>query len=174
MKSSTNKFPVVLLLIGIAICIALLPWGRWFDKSPDEKLSERLAQYVQLRLQDDWVAIYGLIDAEDRRVVPIQRYLQLYGSGAIKTLALTETKREIDLATGTAHVELALDGELRLDRLPASTRASLRLDDKTATRQSGPCPLKWNLRDGAWWLRMDNQAITSRAEDGRQIQPTGG
>lgn len=174
MNSPSRKLTIVLLSLGIAGCIALLPWSTWFDKPPAEKLSDRVAEYVRLRLQDDWVSIYGMMDARDRRAVPIQRFLVLYGSGAIRTVSLTEKSREIDLAAGKAKVELTLDGELQLDKLPAGARSSLRLQDPSALRQSGEFPTDWDLVDGTWWLRMEKQAITGRTPDGKPITATGG
>ncbi|MBL8727869.1 MAG: hypothetical protein JNM25_05530 [Planctomycetes bacterium] len=174
MSSPTRKFTIALLLIGISACLALLPWGTWFGKSFDEKLTDRVAEYVRLRIQDDWVGIYAMTDAKDRRVVPIQRFLTLYGSGAIRTVSLTETARQIDAAAGTAQVDMTLDGELQIDKLPPQARATLRLQDPTATRQSGPASFQWVLRDGEWWLRMDREALTGRTADGKPITATGG
>jgi len=174
MSSSTNKYTVVLLLLGIGTCIALLPWSRWLGKSLDEKLTERINEYVQLRIEEDWIKLYGMTDPEHRRLVSIQRYLQLYGSGAIRAIALTETSRSIDAEKGEARVEMTLDGEVRLDRLPAAARSSLRLDDPSATRQSGPCSLDWKLRDGNWWVRLEHEAVTGRSRDGKPINVTGG
>lgn len=174
MSSSTHKFTLVLLVLGIGTCVALLPWSRWLGKSYDEKLTERLAEYVQLRIDEDWVKVYAMVDAEHRRQVPIQRYLQMYATGAIRTVSLTETSRHIDTATGMATVDMTLDGELRLDKLPASARKSLRVGDASATRQTGPCTLEWKLRDGTWWLRMEHEAVTGRTRDGKPINVTGG
>lgn len=171
MNANSNRLVPILLLIGIALCIALLPWGRWFGKSRDELLSERVAEYVQLRLAEDWPAIYSLIDPGDRRIVPMQRFLVLYGSGAIKPLALSEISREVGATE--AEVELNLDGELQLDRIPQSARNSLAGHDPAARRQAAPFETKWKWRDGKWWLLLDEQARTGRVE-GRPIVPAGG
>jgi hypothetical protein len=173
MNPSNRTFTIATLSVGIATCIALLPWASWFGKSPDEKLSERIAEYVQLRLQDDWVNIYPLTDGRDRRAVSIQRFLSLYGSGAIRTVSLTEKSRQIDLEAGTAEVEMTLDGELQLDKLPASARSSLRMQDPAARRQTGEFTSQWAFYDGNWWLRMEREAVTGR-RNGKPITATGG
>jgi hypothetical protein len=176
MNPSTRKFTAGLLSVGIVGCLALLPWGEWLRgrTSPDAALSARLAEYVALRQADDWVGVYALTDARDRKLVPIQRFLTLYGSGAIRTVALTEKSRQIDLAAGTAMVELTLDGELRLDRLPAAARRTLAPHDPSALRQSGEFTSHWAWRDGTWWLRMEREAVTGRTADGKPITTTGG
>ncbi len=174
MSSSTRRFTIALLLVGIATCLALMPWGRWFGSSADEKLTRRIAEYAQLRQQDDWVNIYAMADARDRRAVSIQRFLTLYGSGAIRTVSLIEKSRQIDVSAGTAQVELTLDGELRLDKLPPAARQSLRMEDPAARRQSGEFTLHWAWQDGNWWLRMEREAVTGRTPDGKPISSTGG
>lgn len=174
MNPSTRRYTIVLLLVGIAVCLALLPWGRWFGASADEKLTQRIAEYVQLRQRDDWVSIYAMADARDRRQVPIQRFLTLYGSGAIRMLSLSEKSREVDLANGAAKVEMTLEGELQLDKLPPSARQTLRLEDKSALRQTGDFTSHWAWRDGNWWLRMEREAVTGRTGDGKPITSTGG
>ncbi|MBL9078262.1 MAG: hypothetical protein JNL08_12200 [Planctomycetes bacterium] len=174
MKTSPNRSVAALLVIGSAICLALLPWSRWFGKSLDEKLTQRLAEYVQLRIAEDWVSIYAMVDPVDRRVVPIQRFLVLYASGAIRTISLTETSRAIDLEKGTAAIEMTLDGELRLDRLPPETRKTLAPHDESSRRQTGAYTANWSLRDGQWWLRLEREAVTGRSSDGKPIGTLGG
>ena len=172
MKTTSNK-SVPLLLLGIAGCLALLPWQRWLGGAPahEERLTERIAQYAGLRQQEDWVSVYGLMDLRDRRAVPLPRFLTLYGLGAVKTVSIKEKSRQVDVGLGTANVVLTLEGELRLEKLPPNVRRSLQPQDPQQLRQTGDFATEWSWADGDWWLRMDKEALTGRTADGKEIAP---
>ncbi|MBL8748025.1 MAG: hypothetical protein JNK78_02620 [Planctomycetes bacterium] len=175
MNSFGNKSVTVLLSIGILGCVVAMPWGRWLHSAvePEAALSERVAEYVRLRKADDWMAIYSMTDASDRQACPLAQYLSLYGMGTLKVVSLEEKKRKIDAATGEATVDMVLEGELQLDRLPPKVRRSLGPQDPSALRKSGPFATEWRWREGNWWLRMDREATTGLSADGKQVRPAG-
>ena len=176
MNALSNK-PIVLLLTGgIAACIALLPWGRLLADAPDPeaRLTQRVAEYAKLRQQDDWLQIYAMMDARDRKAVPLPRFLTLYGRGSLKTISLVEKAREVDLPKGMATVVMTLEAELQLDKLPAERRRSLGPQDPAQLRKSADFATEWFWDEGAWWLRMDVEAVTGRSADGKDIKPAGG
>ena len=172
MKTPRNKSFTLLLLAGSAICIALLPWSRWMT-DPDARLTARVSDYAKLRKEADWVKLYSMMDARDRKAVALPQFLTLYGSGALKVHDLTENSREIDVPNGTARVNFALDAELQLDRLPANVRRSLPAQDPAQLRKKESFDTFWYWESGEWWLRMDPEAVSRRSSDGKEITPVG-
>lgn len=178
MKAQGKLFPV-LLVVGSAVCLALLPWSRWFGPSmePNELLTARVGEYVKARTADDWVAVYGLTAARDRKAVPLQRFIALCGQGVLKTIGMTEKARNIDVPKGEASVTFALEAELQLDRLPPNVRHSLHVESPNDLRKTDEYASSWYWESGTWWLRMPPEAVTGRAADGREIslvKPAGG
>lgn len=183
MNPSSNKTFSLLMIGGIATCVALLPWSRWLatpearmaDRvaQSEQRLTERVAQYAQLREEGDWVKIFAMMAEQDRKVVPINQFLTLYGSGALKVIEMKEESREIDGPHGTAIVKLAIEAELQLDKLPASYRRSLGPQDPAQLRKKERYHSHWYWDEGEWWLRMDPEAVSRRSNDGKDIKPLG-
>jgi len=172
MNPSSNKTFTLLMIGGIATCVALLPWSRWLA-NPDARLTDRVAQYAQLRKEGDWVKIFAMMAAQDRKVVPLAQFLTLYGSGALKVIEMKEASREIDVPHGTAIVKLSIEAELQLDKLPASYRRSLGPQDPSQLRKTERYNSHWFWDEGEWWLRMDPEALERRSSDGKAINPLG-
>lgn len=170
MNSPRNKTFTLLMLGGIATCVALLPWSRWLA-DPDAKLSARVAEYAALRKEGDWVKTFSLYAAQDRKLVPLTTFLQLYGSSPLKVLDMAESEREIDIPNGTARVKLTIEAELQLEKLPAATRRSLGPQDPAQLRKKESYDSHWYWESGDWWLRMDPEAISRRSSDGKDIKP---
>lgn len=172
--TAVNKTLIPILSIGILVCLALLPWKRWCGPDPETRLGVRIAEYAKLRKQEDWIAIYSLMDARDRKAVPLPTFLTLYGRGTLKTIELTEKVRQVDRPNATALVTMTLDAELQLDKLPASYRKSLGPQDPANLRKTADFATEWSWSDGEWWLRMDKEATTGKSSEGRDVTPAGG
>ena len=172
-QNKSNKGVIALLAVGIAGCIYMMPWGQWLHAQPshESRLTERIAEYGQLRQQEDWVKVYDLMDQRDRNKVPRGRFLALYGPGALKVNSIVEKSRAIDTDKGIADVTLTLDGELRLDRLPARIRSTLGPTKPEDLKKQSDFTVQWAWSDNEWWLRMDNAAVTGKNAEGKQITP---
>ncbi|MFY9345838.1 MAG: hypothetical protein WAT39_25325 [Planctomycetota bacterium] len=168
----SNKPLLLALTGGIAVCAALLPWSRWLGPATDPHalLGDRAAEYARLRQAEDWVNVYALTDAHDRKAVPLVRFLSLYGRGTLKTKSLVEKSRAVDLPAGTATVTMTLNAELQLDKLPAAMRGSLGRQDPADLVKVTDYTTQWTWADGTWWLRMDPEAVSGVTAEGKAIK----
>ncbi len=154
--------------ILLAVAAAMLGTLHWTAGQTDpfqgaeKALTARVAEYVRLRLTDDWVALYAMTAPEQRTAVDLAAFLESYGHGVLKVAKLEPVATSVDAKTQSASVRMNLDAELVPERLPAAFRSGLRQPGEGGLRQESDFELRWKWQDGTWYFAMD-QEIVDRA-----------
>jgi hypothetical protein len=165
---------IAALVVGIAACVALLPWGEWsgvpFENVARSRLEQRVARYQELRRKDDWPALYEMTAPGQRRRVDRQSFLGLYGLGVLRIHRIDTKAIEIDTAARTALVAMTTVGELVPEKLPAQFR-KVRVDDPAGLRQVGDIEIAWVWDDGEWYFQMDREVVAGVDGKGRAVIP---
>jgi len=142
----------------------------WEDSGP--RLEERLGQYVELRLQNDWIALYDMVDPMHRERVPLKDFLNYFDHDVVETLELTVRKREVEPITRTAKVRLYTRGEFRPDRLPEQFRRGFRADGSPEDyRSETEFDLGWRWVGDEWYYQLDREFLMGRTSSGTGIKP---
>lgn len=163
------------LLAAIGYTATLLPWGAWggvpFSEVAEARLTERVAEYKRLRASEDWAGLYDLVKPDHRKIVGKAQFLQLFGSGVVRYSSFETKAVAIDEDEHAAQVVMRIDGEMLPDRLPPAYRASLRIDDPAALKQTTDLTLDWSWQDGDWHFHLDRELLTGKDAQGRAIVP---
>lgn len=178
--------------ILVAVLAAAAVWGIWFfpsdalRESPEtpavaqaapekasaasaqepslEELERRFERFASLRVAGDWPAVYDLTDPEQRRVLDLATFLDIYAHGMVDMLEMTLLGVEPDESGQEATVRLHQVGELVVDKLPPRERAAFRMpEDPAALQRPKETTLRWVWRDGEWYWRVPEDAAYRQA-----------
>ncbi len=175
---SGNVLEITIRRIAIVALAGAVGFGVWrmtggakdaFAMAED-RLGERVEEYLALRKTDDQVAIYNLMDPEQRKIKDLRTYLEFHVPGVIKTIELSWENPHIDAATRRATVMVNSTVELVPGRLPPPF-SDLKEEHEEHLRREGSEELEWVWRDDNWFLRMDRTFVTGKSPDGREIRP---
>ncbi len=147
----------ILFLLVVALGFGVFQaWPREMPfERHDELLRERVAQYQELRMSNDWAKMYEITSPGDRKRVSLADYLQFYGHGVFKVHTMTPKTYSVAKQTREAVVDLEVDQEVLVNKLPAQYRTSLRMDDRAQLRQTSMLSLHWIWNVDNWYLQMD-------------------
>lgn len=162
----------LLLLLIAAVAFGAMQFIRADKDNPDDresKLEARLAQYCELRLKDDWVNLYEMLHPTHQQIMPLNRYLQFFGHGAMKTVALRPVHWQVREDQQTALVQLDYVGELVIAKLPPSAR-NLRLSDPDELKKEDTFEMGWVWHEGDWYFQLDRELVTGE-KDGKAVSP---
>lgn len=129
-------------------------------ETAEADLEARFEQYAAARLEEDWVAVYDLVDPAQREVVDLASFLGVYGQGVLRTHELSCRSIEIDEDTASAEVRAYSVSELVVERLPDQFRAGFQVpDDPEELRRSQEFSMAWVWSAGDWHYQMDNEVV---------------
>ena len=172
---SKNTMMTVTLVGLIGLSAAFVPWEKFRRPSTaevKEQLRERFEQYAQLRLDDDWVALYEMVVPKNRERIDRNKFLQLYGHGMMKALEIELVDIGFTPQLGSGATKIRIKSQLQVDKLPPQQRASLRVDSPDDLVQTGESDIAWERYGGLWYFRLD-QEILSGQSGGQPITPLG-
>jgi hypothetical protein len=158
-----------LLVLAVLACLVLLWLRPWRPPQPTEAgVRARIEAYTAMRKADDWLAVYDLLDPADRARVRKEEFLRLYATGALR---VHDARVEhVHIEGSRATVDMVIDGELVLERLPDAARRGLNIQKPEDLRQGLRETFEWVFRDGQWYLRIDREVRTGRDQKGRVIR----
>jgi hypothetical protein len=166
---------------AVVALLAAIGFGSWqlaqssgsssFSSNADSLLRKRVEEYRALRKEDDFAALYKMIDPQERKKVSLARYLNVYGQGFMKLHSLEVVRQEIDPQKRTASVAFLADTELLVARLPEKFRKGLDAPDPTELRHQGEQIVPWVWRDGTWCFQLETEVVRGRDTKGQPIQP---
>jgi hypothetical protein len=138
-------------------------------ESAEQRLQERMAIYLDLRLKGDFASLYKLADPTDRKSVDLKKYLTVYDHGVMQIHNIKVLSSEVHLQKRRADVLLETDAELLVSKLPAPYRNGFRNEDPSALRTTREYLLQWNWRNGEWFFRIDREIVSGRDQDGNAL-----
>ncbi|WP_145186320.1 hypothetical protein [Planctomycetes bacterium Pla163] len=118
-------------------------------------LEERYADYRDLRMADDQVAIYSMLTPKDRERTDLGTFLGIFGTGAMRVHGMELTKSSLDDGGAAGRVDFVLDSELVLAQLPPDMRARLSGTDPAELRRQTEAACTWQFIDGEWYLEQE-------------------
>lgn len=140
------------------------------ERAEEQKLRERFELYRKLRLQDDVVALYDMVEPEQRTRVDLRTFLSYYGHGMVRFNDIQLESIAFDWQKREAIVTAMTSAELLVEKLPKSFKLSTRRETDEA-RIEAPNATVWAQHaDGQWYFRMDAQIAAGQTGDGRGIQ----
>ncbi len=177
---NSNLIELIGRRVAIVTLLGVVGVGLWRVSSDDadafgkseSRLSERIDEYIALRMDDDQVAVYGMMDPAQRSIKDLQTYLEFHGRGVLKIIKMEPDNPRIDTVSQTAKVVLDTAVELVPSKLPPPFN-DLDEEHPEHLRREGNEELHWVWRDGEWYVRMDRAFVTGKAPDGREIQSFG-
>lgn len=170
-------------LIRIAALLGLIgavAYGGWqlnqepvdrFEASGEELLRDRFLSYVDLRKNDDWVAIYDMVDPYERRDMDLGGFLGVYGQGVMKTHEITARDLDINSITRRARVTVTTEAELVVSKLPAQYRNSLKVEDPAELKRTMDHAIGWVWRGDNWYFSLEEEVMQGQTADGQAISP---
>lgn len=167
---------------AIVTLLGALGFGAWkWDRighdeweNAEVRLQERLAEYSELRLNDDWPALYELVDPLHRDRVSLKSYLNFFDHDVVETLELSPRAKRVEPITRTAQVQMFTRGEFRPDRLPDQFRRGFRQGGKPEDYLSETeFTLKWRWIDDQWFYLLDREFLVGTDSSGSAITPLG-
>lgn len=165
------------LIVALAGAVA---YGAWeltrepvdpFLEDAEGTLRDRFASYVELRKQDDWTAIWEMVDPVEREQMDLPTFMGVYGQGVMKTNDIVERDLDINFNTRRALLAVTTDAELVVSKLPPQYRASLRVDDPADLRRKMEHDLGWVWRNGEWYFSLDAEVLGGVDAQGRTVSP---
>lgn len=167
---------IVIRRVGIAVFTCIVAFLGWRAVSApevmsEERLNERLEEYMSIRLRSDddsFLDLYNLMDPEQRKIKDRSSFLQFYGQGIIQVVEVSVSSSVIDPPTSTATVKMKTKLELQPDKLPKQFRNLSQYEQKDLLAEED-VPLQWIWRDNDWYLRMDMAFVTGK-DNGQEIQ----
>lgn len=180
-----NLLELTIRRIALVSLVALVGFGAWRlatqEKDAfadpalrDQLLAARMDEYIAMRKANDQVALYGMMDPEQRAIKTLPEYLKFHDLDVLKIIEMTWADPRVDVETGTARVRLDSTVELQPSKLPPPFN-KLQEEHEEHLRQSSSeeLDLVWRKAEGDWFLRMDRTFVTGKSPDGRQIQSLG-
>ena len=173
-------FTTILRRSAIVTLCGVLGFGawKWDQLGHDEwenagaRLEERLALYVDLRMQDDWPALYEMVDPMHRGRVSLKAYLNFFDHDVVKTLELRASQVQVEPVTRTARAKMFTRGEFRPDKLPDRFRRGFRKDGSPEDYISETeFDLSWRWVDDQWFYQLDREFLVGRTDSGSNIAP---
>ncbi len=178
---SSGKTSGILRRGAILILSAAVGYGLWSGvvseaeamEAAEERLTQTLENYRALRLKDDWVSIYDMVDPVHREEVSVQTFLKFFGSGILLVKDIETRSREIDWEATVPTAKVALSAELEMvpSKLPAQFRRGLRIDDPEALLQTTDFEMDWVWRENGWYFQLDSQVLAQKDSEGNALTP---
>ena len=174
MSKAIRRIIVVALVAALAFLI-FRPTSEAEQKNQvtSAGLRTRVEAYIEKRLVDDWASIYAMAAPAHRRKVDLRAFLNAYGHGAMRVRSLTPKSTRFSKDGRAALVTMDMDGELVLDRLPATFRKGLKVNGPEDLRQTSEFELTWVWREGNWFFELDSALVKGRDQSGRVPQTYG-
>lgn len=166
-KGSAQTF---VLIAAIAVCLYFVPWDaleRETKAEVKDALRKRFEQYAELRLADDWNALYDMTLPRHRERVDRRTFLNFHGLGYLiaKEVELLQLGFDEQLNTGATKLRVVV--ELQADKLPIKGPLKAGKDDLIKETE---LQLDWQRIGGEWYFAME-QDIVSGLSGGQKIQP---
>jgi len=158
-------------LLGLAAAVGFGAWqlsyseaDRFRDTAEDD-LRERFAEYVELRQEDAWPALYELVNPGERTQVSLKDFLNIYAQGILTTHDITIGKLDINYDLRVARIQATTEAELVIDNLPPQFRNGFRMpDDPEELRRVMEHEIIWVWRAGQWFYSLDEEVLTGHAQ----------
>lgn len=147
--------------------IQTAPKDPWNDA--EDRLAERIDEYVALRTEDDWQNLYELVNPSHRGALDLGEYLRVYGHGVLKLHEIEARGFEIDDITRTAESVIFTKTELIPERLPAKFQRGYRAGPPETNFKESEFLLRWVWRDGEWYYLLETEVLTGRDGQGNKI-----
>jgi len=170
---------MILRRTAIATLLGALGFGAWkwdglgHDEwvNAPERLQSRMAEYSDLRLQNDWVSLYEMVAPMHRSRMPLKKYLNYFDHDVIRTLEVAPRSTKIDPITRTALIQVFTRGEFLPENLPEQFRRGFRgagtPDDYVNDTEFA---LSWHWVDDQWYFLLDAEILTGRGAGGGDVR----
>ena len=170
-SNSSNPVRIVLsavLLAGIGGLLWMLLDQESHTEAAQRRFKERVAEYAQLRKDNDWVKLYDMLTPEHRKRKSLADFLQIFGTGVLKVHEMELLEYVMSPNDRVAEASLSVDMELDQSRLPEIAR-NVRIPDPSAKRRQEVLKLGWSWKDGDWYWHMDGQVLSGKDSQGDNI-----
>lgn len=139
-------------------------------EAAERDLRQRFEVFRELKLEDDHVALYDLVDPMERTAVDLRTFLEFYDHGFVRVNELTLESIDFDWEHQRAVVSARTMAELVLENLPPQYRppAPENPDD---LKVDAPHKIRWVRRDGRWYFCLDEQLVRGKTSEGAKVRP---
>ena len=140
------------------------------EASRRRSLVARVDRYEAVRRDQDWKALYAMVDPEQRRQMSEARFLSLHGKPWIRFHQVEAEVREVLPGATRAIARLSVEAELIPEELPSAYR-NPRVERPEQLRSRATQDFEWIWHQGDWFWRLEAEIARGRDAKGRPLAP---